>query len=513
MKEIKTISIKCDCDKTIDFHELQSFQGGLKEHTESDYEKAKKSILQYGWSFVLYYWNDGKKKWIIDGHNRCEVLSRLEAEGYIIPPVPAIEVFCKNRKEAKQKLLRLNSTFGRLSKESVLEFAEDIDLNFDEIALPDSVIDFSENGEVAETEGDDEAPEVDEKSEPVSKRGEMYELGNSILMCGDSTDAEDVARLMGGEKADMVFTDPPYGMKKENEGVLNDNLNFADLLEFNKKWIPLSFEALKDNGSWYCWGIDEPLMDIYSEILKPMAKEQKITFRNLLTWDKGNGQGQNSEDYRMYAVADEKCLFVMCGVQGFSNNADNYFEAWEPIREYLKQERDKMNWTNGDMKTFCGHSPTSGCHWFDKSQWMFPTEEEYKTWQREAKGKAFKREYEEIKREYYKTRAYFDNTHDNMNNVWHFARTGSEERIDTGGHATPKPIELCSRAINTSSRNGELVLDLFGGSGSTLIACEKLGRKCKMIELEPKWCDVIRRRYTKWADQNGIKRSSGCLDY
>ena len=151
MKSIKTISIKCDCDKTIDFHELQSFQGGLKEHTESDYEKAKKSILQYGWSFVLYYWNDGKKKWIIDGHNRCEVLSRLEAEGYLIPPIPAIEVFCKNRKEAKQKLLRLNSTFGRLSKESVLEFAEDIDLNFDEIALPDTIIDFSSE-EVEDTE-------------------------------------------------------------------------------------------------------------------------------------------------------------------------------------------------------------------------------------------------------------------------------------------------------------------------------------------------------------------------
>ena len=144
MKTVKTLSIKCDCDKTIDFHELQSFQGGLKERTESDYEKAKTSILKYGWSFVLYYWNDGKKKWIIDGHNRVEVLSRLEAEGYLIPPIPAIEVFCKNRKEAKQKLLRLNSTYGRLSKESVLEFADDIDLNFDEIALPDSVIDFTE---------------------------------------------------------------------------------------------------------------------------------------------------------------------------------------------------------------------------------------------------------------------------------------------------------------------------------------------------------------------------------
>ena len=67
-------------------------------------------------------------------------------------------------------------------------------------------------------------------------------------------------------------------MKKEKDGVLNDNLNFADLLEFNKKWIPLTFEALKETGSWYCWGIDEPLMDIYSHILRPMQRENKITF-------------------------------------------------------------------------------------------------------------------------------------------------------------------------------------------------------------------------------------------
>ena len=97
-------------------------------------------------------------------------------------------------------------------------------------------------------------------------------------------------------------------MKKENEGVANDNLNFDDLLAFNKEWIPLSFSALKENGSWYCWGIDEPLMDIYAEILKPMQKENKITFRNLLTWDKKNGQGQLASEFRMYPIADEKSL-------------------------------------------------------------------------------------------------------------------------------------------------------------------------------------------------------------
>lgn len=243
-------------------------------------------------------------------------------------------------------------------------------------------------------------------------------------------------------KVDLVFTDPPYGMKKENEGVLNDNLNYDDLLQFNKKWISLSFDCLKDNGSWYCWGTDEPLMDIYSNILKPMIKTQKATFRNLITWDKGNGQGQLSSDFRMYPIADEKCLFVMCGVQGFNNNADNYFEGWEPIRDYLLQSRLAMGWDVPTMKRIVGHSDLSRDHWTSKSQFNMPTREVYNKMkeaaekQRKEKGienDAFKREYDDIKREYYKTRAYFDNTHDNMNNVWHFDRTSNEEKALTGG--------------------------------------------------------------------------------
>ncbi len=537
MKKLnKMIQIKCECSETVDWHELKEFQGGLKKREATDYEKMKTSILKYGWSFVVYYWFDGKTKWILDGHNRKKCLEMFEQDGYFIPPIPAIEVKAKSRAEAKQKLLRLNSTYGTMDASSVLEFVDgDFELAFDEISLPSGIIDFSEGEEIAETEGDDEAPEVDEKSEPVSKLGEMYELGNSILMCGDSTDAEDVARLMGGIKADMVFTDPPYGMKKENEGVANDNLNFDDLLEFNKKWIALSFEHLKDVGSWYCWGIDEPLMDIYSNILKPMAKENKVTFRNLLTWDKGSGQGENSEDYRMYAIADEKCLFVMAGVQGFNTNADNYFEGWEPIRDYLLNSRLAMGWDVPTMKRIVGHSDLSRDHWTSKSQFNMPTREVYDKLKAEAERQrkergiendAFKREYDDIKREYddikreyddikreyYATRAYFNNTDEIKNNVWKFKRTSGEERESAGGHATPKPIDLCARAINTSSRKGETVLDLFGGSGSTLIACEKLERKCRMLELEPKWCDVIRRRYTKWAKENGKPITSGCLE-
>ena len=114
--------------------------------------------------------------------------------------------------------------------------------------------------------------------------------------------------------------------------------------------------------------------------------------------------------------------------------------------------------------------------------------------------------YEDLRQEYERiaNRAYFDNTHDNMNNVWHFDRTSAEEREGLD-HATPKPLALCARGIKTSSREGEIVLDVFGGSGSTLIACEQLNRKCRMMELDPHYCTVIIARWEKLTGQKAVK--------
>ena len=92
-----------------------------------------------------------------------------------------------------------------------------------------------------------------------------------------------------------------------------------------------------------------------------------------------------------------------------------------------------------------------------------------------------------------------------MNSVWHFDRTSQQERELTGGHATPKPIALCSRAIKSSSRKNEIVLDVFGGSGSTLIACEQLNRKCYMMELNPKYVDVIINRWEQFTGEKAVK--------
>jgi DNA modification methylase len=331
----------------------------------------------------------------------------MQKDGYIIPPLPVVYIQCKNKTEAKQKLLRLNSQYGKMTKESVLEFAEDIDLNFDEIALPDTVIDFTDATEPTETEGDDEVPEVDEKSEPVSKRGEMYELGNSILMCGDSTNAEDVARLMGGEKADLVFTDPPYGVSMrrglvsgKDNSITNDDLNDKDFSVFLEKAIKNIVDFSKNNTPLYLWiGFRG-----YSKAEEIVKKYYKIN--NCIVWEKPS-IGLGGKGYR---YQHELCIF------------------------------------SGNIS--------------DKS----------------------------------------------LSDVWRFGRDKQ------GLHPTMKPIDLVTFGLQNSSRVGDTVLDLFGGSGSTLIACEKNNRRARIMEIDPRYVDVIRKRWTKFAKENGLKIGSGGLE-
>ena len=426
VKNIKTFKIACETKDFLDWHNITEFQGGLKIRNEADIEKAKTSILKYGWSFPFFVWVSGKTNYCLDGHARLLVLKQLEEEGYLIPELPVVYITAKNRAEAKQKLLRLNSNFGHLTKESVLEFAEDIDLNFDEIALPDSVIDFTDATEPTETEGDDEVPEVDEKSEPVSKRGEMYELGNSILMCGDSTNAEDVARLMGGEKADMVFTDPPY------------NVNYADKNSFLNE---------ADKGNCIQEDIEN---DHYSDDNECGEKLWKPAFSNC------------------YENAKDKCSIYVTMPQGGA-----HMMMMMMIKESGWQVKHELIWVKnnhvlGRVDYYYKHEPIL-YGWKKGHKWV-------------GKGK-------------------FDKS------VWEI-----DKPLKSDLHPTMKPIELIENALLNSSNKNDLILDLFGGSGSTLIASEKNGRKARLMEIEPKYCDVIRRRYTQWAKENGKPITSGCLD-
>ena len=491
----------------------------FNRHTEFGQKLLEDSLRKFGAGRSILVDKDGN---IIAGNSTTETAAAIGMEDVIVVPTDGKKLVVVQRTD-----LSLDSPEGReLALADNMTALKGIDLDL---------------AKVQETLGDDlakawgmELPkpklraqqddfDPDAHYETKVKAGEVWQLGEHRLMCGDSTDADAVAKLMNGERADLVFTDPPYGMKKESEGVLNDNLNFDDLLEFNKRWIPLTFANLKDNGSWYCWGIDEPLMDIYSNILRPMQKRNEITFRNFITWKKESDNqtmlynGACSEGFRKY-YSNEKCLFVMNGVQGFNINSDNYFDGWEPIRSYLAEEAERVGLTtNKQLQEICGVGMFA--HWFTKSQWGLITEEHYKELQEFYKGQAFtkdydrikkdydriKKDYDRIKKEWYATRAYFDAQPQNVD-VWVYDVAPQEERT---GHATPKPLALCARGIKTSSREGEIVLDVFGGSGSTMIACEQLNRKCYMMELDPHYCDVIIARWEKLTGNKAERISNG----
>lgn len=466
-------------------------------------EMVAQSIKDFGFKNPIIVDKDNV---IIAGHTRLKAAYKL---GLKTAPV----IVAEDLDEDKVKAFRLvdNRTaevaawdFDKLEEElKAIEMPMEA-FNFDFEAMGFEAVE--EPKEVIE----DEIPEVNEDVKPTAKLGDIWQLGEHRLMCGDSTDYLNYKLLMNGQKADLVFTDPPYGMKKEKDGVLNDNLNYDDLLEFNKQWIPHTFDSLKDNGSWYCWGIDEPLMDIYSHILKPMMRENKITFRNFITWKKENDNptmlfnGACSTNNRGF-YTNEKCLFVMCGVQGFNNNKDHYDETFEGVRAYLEGEAKRVGLTSKLLTEITGVQMYG--HWFTKSQFTIIPEAHYKKLQEYYNGKAFTmaynelqnlfnaKEHETLKAAVMAKRAYFDGTATQCIDVWVNDVTSQKEREFSGGHATPKPIAICERGIKSSSREGEIVLDVFGGSGSTLIACEQLNRKCYMMELDNRYCDVIIKRW------------------
>lgn len=299
-------------------------------------------------------------------------------------------------------------------------------------------------------------------------------------------------------------------MKKESEGVLNDNLNYNELLEFNKQWIPVSFMFLKDTGCWYCWGIDEPLMDIYNEILKPMKKQNQIVIWNYITWAKHSAFGVNSALQLSYPKETEKCWFVMKGMAWNNNNAEYFNTKYERILDYMQTEAKKANLNGQKLKEICGCQMYS--HWFSKSQFAIISAQHYEELQNAFPG-CFTKPYEKLRtmigesnNPTAKLKPYFDassiekDADIGLTDVWRFSITSNKEREGLG-HATPKPIALCSRGIHASTKEGEKVLDLFGGSGSTLIACEQLKRKCFICELDPHYCDVIIQRWENFTGE------------
>ena len=492
--------IHCAHDRLVDVAFIIPNPRNPNKHPDKQVALLAKIIRHQGWRAPIVV--SKRSGFIVTGHGRLEAAKLLQVQ-----TVPVnFQDFATEADEwahlvADNRIAELaeidSGELSGLLKE--LEAAGvDLDLaGFDAESLVEV-----EGFDVPESDVDAE-PQIDRAAELQkewgTETGQLWALGDHRLLCGDSTKAEDVARLMGGERAALVHADPPYGMGKEKDGVQNDNL-YADKLDaFQMAWWKAFRPHIEDNGSAYIWGNSEDLWRLW--YCGGLKDSERLTMRSQIIWDKPPsaspwGSPIGSDKMRSYPHGYETCLFFMLGEQGFNNNADNYWEGWEPIRSYLAAEMEKCGGVK-NWKAALGNQ--MGGHYFTKSQWCFPTEEAYKKLQAFANGDAFKRDHDalkrdhdELKREFYATRAYFDNTHDKMTDVWSFPRVTGEERH---GHATPKPVQMIARAIKSSTPDGGIVVEPFLGSGTTLIAAEQLGRKCYGLEISPGYCAVILQRF------------------
>ena len=389
----------------IPIEDIKPYENNAKIHTEEQIEQIKKSIEEFGMNDPIGIW--GKDNIIIEGHGRLMALKEL---GWTEAPVIRLDDLTDDQRKAYTLIHNQTTMNTGFDIDILNEELQSIDLDMSDFGFDEFIVDnIEEEQEIVE----DEVPEVPE--EPKAKLGDIYQLGNHRLMCGDSTKEEDVAKLMNGVKADMVFTDPPYGMNLDTDfSGMKNKLDFAKekgftggkkyeqgiVDEFNPKMIDLIMSL--DVKETFLWGAD-----YFAELLSNKNDGSWIV------WDKrANGNDDIEEDYssdKMYGSCFELC---------WSKN---------------KHKRDiaRVKWAG-----------------------VFGTEQEF-----------------DHKRH----------------------------------HPTQKPIKLCEWFIKKYSNDGNSILDLFGGSGSTLIACEQLNRKCYMMELDPHYIDVIIQRWENFTGNKAIK--------
>lgn len=373
-----------------------------RKHSEQNKKRIRKSLTECGAGRSVLVDKDGC---LIAGNGVYEQAEKMgiktrvvETDGTELVVVKRTDI---GTDDPKRKTLALADN---ATSDNVEWDLPNIAADFDVSVAEDWGIDFGGGLSVDQEPQEAKEDDFDEDKDHVAticQEGDVWQLGEHRLMCGDSTKAEDVERLMNGEKADMCFTDPPFGndlgygrgqlgerriANDEDTDILYDAFGTID-------------EALKNNTHclvWIQWRT-------FSELEKAF---NKYKLRTVVIWDKmqaGLAGGGFAEQYEMC------CVFI--------------------------------------------------------------------------KGRATQNHY--------------------SGNIWQVPRIHAKR--ENMPHPHQKPIEVLSKGFDMCSKQGDIILDLFGGSGSTLIAAEQLGRKCYMMEIDPHYCDVIIARWEKLTGQKAVK--------
>lgn len=303
----------------------------------------------------------------------------------------------------------------------------------------------------------------------MSKTGDLWQLGQHRLICGSATDRTTIARLMAGEKAQLSNTDPPYGVNYKtqsgkfdeikNDDLTHDNLMAELLIPAFKNYVEFS----EPDAAFYIWHASSTRRDFEDAMTAAGIIEKQY-----IIWVK-NGFVLGRADYHW---AHEPCIYGEKAGQRAKFYGDRAQQTvWKAVLRDVNQMATTL--TGGIVLT---DGAGGKVYLNDK-----PPEDKKIRYIRLSSGKSVSI-YSESK----------------ASTVWEVDReTGTE-------HPTQKPVELAIRAISNSSKPGDIVIDFFGGSGSTLIGAEITGRRCNMTELDPRYCDVIVNRYVRMTGNVGV---------
>jgi DNA modification methylase len=386
--------------KQVKVESLIPYIKNSRTHSEAQIAQIAASIKEFGWTNPILVDGDNG---VIAGHGRLLAARKLGHK-----EVPTIELAHMTDNQKKAYVIADNQLAMNAGWDTAilsLELADLKDQGFELDILgfdPKELDNLLEPEQVDGLTDEDAVPDVPE--EPTTKLGDIYQLGNHRLMCGDSTSVNAVEKLMDGKKANMIFTDPPYGVSYTG-GLQNSSKGLqGNAREMIKNDDIDLYEEAVTIASMFC---DGAVFMFYADTV-PFGLYRGIENVNgevvaLLIWKKKGGYGALGASYK---PNHEPCVL------------------W-------KKKGAKLN--------FIGAT--------------------------------------------------------NENRIWEENKEGVNKL-----HPTQKPVSIPKRAIG--NHKADIVLDLFGGSGSTMIACEELNRKARLMELDPKYCDVIVKR---WEDFTGKK--------
>ena len=430
----------------VPINELRVAEYNPRKHSKEQMDQLKESIKRFGMiDPVICNSALERKNIIIGGHFRAEAAKELG-----MTTVPVVYVQISDIEKEKELNIRLNKNTGEFDLELLSEFDEtflaDIGFNSEDL---DDIFPTEENVEQFDLEKELEKLNI---QNITVQKGDIYELDDSRILCGDSTIEADILKLMNGEKADMCFTDPPYildylkGKTKQKDGVTTGfgakkNRRYLETESlpdnFTELWMANVSKIAKENFSIIVYENWKNIRTIWNE----MEKYWKV--KNMLVWHLPNRVQGFSAKYRFFNKHD----IAMVGA------TDNMVLNEIDEDELLENEYETALYAIGGKP-----------HW-----------ESY-----EAGKKICPTDFLEFK-------------------------AADEKSSGQGVIFGTKPVEILIPYIKVLTRRGDLIVEPFGGSGSTLIAAIKMNRRCFLMEKCPTYVEVILKRWEKETGKKPVK--------